>query len=72
MPRTDEPMEQPVKKPRACPFLSDVKHTVLCTQEKCALYNRLISQCAIVDLAVTMHNIEKSLMQLLGSRLRTG
>jgi len=68
--KTEEPKEQPVKKPRACPFLSEAEVDMLCIQERCILYNRLIKQCAIVDLAITMHEIEKYLMQLLGSRSR--
>jgi len=59
--KTEEPREQPVIKPRACPFLSDAKHTVICTQEQCMIYSRLIKQCAIVDLAITMHEVEKHL-----------
>jgi len=59
--KTEELMERPVKKPLACPFLSDAKHTVLCTQEQCMIYSRSIKQCALVDLAVTMHEVEKHL-----------
>lgn len=71
MQQQPQPRERPVKKPRACPFRSDVTHTVLCTQEECMIYSRLIKQCALVDLAITMHEVEKYLMQLLGSRLTT-
>lgn len=51
----------PTKKPLVCPFMSDASHKVDCIQEKCMLYSRLIKQCALVDLAITMHEVEKLL-----------
>lgn len=70
--KTEESRTRPVKKPLVCPFMSDAQHKVDCIMEKCMLYNRLIKHCGLVDLAVTMHDIEKCLMQLLDTRLRTG
>lgn len=68
--RAETEKKAPVKKPLVCPFRSDAKHGVRCIQERCMIYSRLIKQCALVDLAVTMHDVEKYLMQLLGTRLR--
>jgi len=59
--KTEEPRERSVKKPLVCPFMSDAQHKVDCIREKCMLYNRAIKQCALVDLAITMHEVEKHL-----------
>jgi len=61
----------PAKPPRACPFLSSERHTTTCILSECMIYNHLIKQCGIVDLAITMHEIEKYLIQLLGTRVRS-
>ena len=70
MMKTETKQKAPDKKPLACPFLSNTHYEIPCMQKRCAIYNHVIKRCGLVDLAITMHNIERYLMQLLDSRSR--